>query len=145
MKHKDNLGEDSIFKLMIRYSLPCILSLLISAVYNTVDQIFIGNSSLSTLGNAATGVVFPVLILFGNNDCNPCLALKNKIAKSKLNSNVSTYYLSLDENPDLASKLEIFSAPTLILFIAGKVALKSSGIFSLDEILTKVNHLATML
>ncbi len=63
MENKNNLGEASIFKLMLRYSLPCILSLLISAIYNTVDQIFIGNSSLSTLGNAATGVVFPVLIL----------------------------------------------------------------------------------
>ena len=36
------------------------MSLLISSLYNIVDQMFIGNSELSTLGNAATGVVFPV-------------------------------------------------------------------------------------
>ena len=57
------LGEEKISKLMVRYSLPCIMSLLVSSLYNIVDQIFIGNSRLSTLGNAATGVVFPIFIL----------------------------------------------------------------------------------
>ena len=53
----------SINKLMLRFSIPCVLSLLISSFYNVVDQMFIGNSELSTLGNAATGVVFPVFII----------------------------------------------------------------------------------
>jgi Na+-driven multidrug efflux pump/cytidylate kinase len=48
---------------MLKFSIPCILSLLVSSLYNIVDQIFIGNSELSTLGNAATGVVFPVFII----------------------------------------------------------------------------------
>ena len=58
-----SLGESSINKLMLKFSIPCILSLLVSSFYNIVDQIFIGNSELSTLGNAATGVVFPVFII----------------------------------------------------------------------------------
>ena len=58
-----NLGKEKIGKLMLKFSIPCILSLLISSLYNIVDQIFIGNSELSTLGNAATGVVFPVFII----------------------------------------------------------------------------------
>lgn len=49
--------------MMLRFSIPCVLSLLISSLYNVVDQMFIGNSELSTLGNAATGVVFPVFII----------------------------------------------------------------------------------
>lgn len=57
------LGEERISKLMFRFSVPCILSLLVSSFYNIVDQIFIGNSELSTLGNAATGVVFPIFII----------------------------------------------------------------------------------
>lgn len=48
---------------MLKFCIPCILSLLVSALYNIVDQIFIGNSELSTLGNAATGVVFPIFII----------------------------------------------------------------------------------
>ena len=57
------LGEEKINRLMMKFSIPCIMSLLISSFYNIVDQIFIGNSELSTLGNAATGVVFPVFII----------------------------------------------------------------------------------
>lgn len=56
------LGEEKISKLMLKFSIPCVLSLLVSALYNIVDQIFIGNSELSALGNAATGVVFPILV-----------------------------------------------------------------------------------
>ena len=57
------LGEEKIGKLLIKFSIPCILSLLISALYNIVDQIFIGNSELGYLGNAATSVVFPITII----------------------------------------------------------------------------------
>ena len=57
------LETEKISKLMVKFSIPCVLSLLVSALYNIVDQIFIGNSSLSTLGNAATGVVFPIFII----------------------------------------------------------------------------------
>lgn len=57
------LGEEKISKLMLKFSIPCVLSLLVSALYNIVDQIFIGNSDLSALGNAATGVVFPIFII----------------------------------------------------------------------------------
>ncbi len=57
------LGTEKIGKLMLKFSIPCVLSLLVSALYNIVDQIFIGNSELSALGNAATGVVFPIFIV----------------------------------------------------------------------------------
>ena len=66
MKEKESvldLGKGNINKLMLKFSIPCILSLLISSLYNIVDQIFIGNSKLSALGNAATGVVFPIFII----------------------------------------------------------------------------------
>lgn len=48
---------------MVKFCIPCVLSLLVSALYNIVDQIFVGNSELSTLGNAATGIVFPIFII----------------------------------------------------------------------------------
>ncbi len=57
------LGEEKISKLLLKFSIPCILSLLISSLYNIVDQIFIGHSELGYLGNAATGVVYPITII----------------------------------------------------------------------------------
>ena len=58
-----NLGEEKIGKLLLKFSVPCVVGLLIGALYNIVDQIFIGNSSLGYLGNAATGVSFPVICI----------------------------------------------------------------------------------
>ncbi len=63
LKDQTFLGEQKISKLMLKFSIPCVLSLMINALYNIVDQIFIGNSSLSTLGNAATGIVFPLFVI----------------------------------------------------------------------------------
>lgn len=57
------LEKEKVGKLLIKFSLPCVLSLLISSLYNIVDQIFVGNSSLGYLGNAATGIVFPIMIV----------------------------------------------------------------------------------
>ena len=57
------LGEESIPKLLLKFSIPCVMGLLIGALYNIVDQIFIGNSELGYLGNAATGVSFPIICI----------------------------------------------------------------------------------
>lgn len=57
------LGQEKISKLLLKFSIPCVMGLLISALYNIVDQIFIGNSELGYLGNAATGVSFPVICI----------------------------------------------------------------------------------
>lgn len=57
------LESGKISKLLLKFSVPCVMGLLISAFYNIVDQIFIGNSELGYLGNAATGVSFPVICI----------------------------------------------------------------------------------
>lgn len=57
------LGKEKISKLLLKFSVPCVTGLLIGALYNIVDQIFIGNSELGYLGNAATGVSFPVICI----------------------------------------------------------------------------------
>ena len=63
MENNKYLGEEKISKLLLKFSIPCVMGLLISALYNIVDQIFIGNSELGYLGNAATGVSFPVICI----------------------------------------------------------------------------------
>lgn len=57
------LGTEKISSLLLKFSIPCILSLLVSSLYNIVDQIFIGQSSVGYLGNAATNVVYPVTVI----------------------------------------------------------------------------------
>ena len=58
------LATEHIGKLMRQYAIPCIISLLVGALYNIVDQIFIANASyLGSYGNAANTVVFPLTVV----------------------------------------------------------------------------------
>ena len=65
MEHSNQfLGTERIGTLMKRYAVPCIISLLVGALYNIVDQIFIANASyLGSYGNAANTVVFPLTVV----------------------------------------------------------------------------------
>ena len=50
--------------LMRRYAVPCVISLLVAALYNIVDQIFIANADyLGSYGNAANTVVYPLTVV----------------------------------------------------------------------------------
>ena len=63
MKNNDQtfLGQEKLGRLMGKYSVPCVISLLVAALYNIVDQIFIANAAyLGSDGNAANTVVFPL-------------------------------------------------------------------------------------
>ena len=58
------LATEKLGKLMGKYAVPCIISLLVGALYNIVDQIFIANAAyLGSYGNAANTVVFPLTVI----------------------------------------------------------------------------------
>lgn len=62
MEEKSNafLETEPVGKLMAKYAVPCVISLLVAALYNVVDQIFIANATyLGSFGNAANTVYFP--------------------------------------------------------------------------------------
>ncbi|MCR5107232.1 MAG: MATE family efflux transporter [Lachnospiraceae bacterium] len=66
MNEKENrfLGTEPVESLMRKYAIPCIISLLVGALYNIVDQIFIANATyLGSYGNAANTVVFPLTVI----------------------------------------------------------------------------------
>lgn len=87
------LGTERIDRLMRQYAIPCIISLLVGALYNIVDQIFIANASyLGSYGNAANTVVFPltvvalaIAVMIGDGCCAfVSMALgRNETAKAK--------------------------------------------------------------
>ena len=63
-KFNSFLETEPVGRLMGRYAVPCIISLLVAALYNIVDQIFIANASdLGSYGNAANTVVFPLTVV----------------------------------------------------------------------------------
>ena len=83
------LVEEKLGKLMAGYAVPCVISLLVAALYNIVDQIFVANADyLGSYGNAANTVVFPltvvalaVAVMIGDGCCayvSICLGARNQ-------------------------------------------------------------------
>ena len=62
MEKENILGYEKIGKLIRKFSIPCIISLLVNSLYNIVDQIFIG-WGVGYLGNGATNIVFPITMV----------------------------------------------------------------------------------
>ena len=63
-ENQSYLATEKVGKLMGKYAVPCIISLLVGALYNIVDQIFIANADyLGSYGNAANTVVFPLTMI----------------------------------------------------------------------------------
>ena len=58
-----DLGTGKISSLIRRFSIPCVISMVVAALYNIVDQIFIGWSEAGAYGNAATNIVYPFTVL----------------------------------------------------------------------------------
>lgn len=58
-KQEHSLGEAPVTGLMVKFAVPSIVAMLVGALYNIVDQLFIGQA-VGTLGNAATNVAFPL-------------------------------------------------------------------------------------
>ena len=63
-EHANPLGVEPIFKLLVRFSVPAIIGMLVNAFYNVVDRIYIGNSpSLGANGIAGITIAFPIMII----------------------------------------------------------------------------------
>ena len=90
-----DLGRERVGVLIVRYGLPCVISLLVGALYNIVDQIFIANATyLGSYGNAANTAIFPltvgalaIAVMCGDGACAYASRLlglneKNKALKS---------------------------------------------------------------
>ena len=116
------LGTEHIGRLMQKYSVPCIISLLVGALYNIVDQIFIANASyLGSYGNAANTVVFPLTVV--------ALAVAVMIGDGCC----AFVSMSLGENEPDRAKCSVGNA--VVLIIAGSVILTAVYLIFADSII----------
>ena len=131
LEQKSNafLETEKIGKLMRKYSIPCIISLVVAALYNIVDQIFIANAEyLGSYGNAANTVVFPltvvalsIAVMIGDGCCafvSISLGANNKDDAHRSIGNA--ILLCLISSVVLTAAYLIFMEPILTLF-GGKV------------------------
>ena len=122
---KSRLETTPIPKLMRKYALPCVISLLVAALYNIVDQIFIANASyLGSNGNAANTVVFPltvialaVAVMIGDGCCTfVSLCLGRKQPKDASGSIGSAVLCCVSASLVLTACYLLFRDPLLTLF-----------------------------
>lgn len=123
MEQKNSLGELPVPHLLKEYALPSIFAMLVSALYNIVDQFFIGRS-VGELGNAATNVAFPLstscialALLFGIGGAAAFNLSMGKGEKEKAlyyigNAAMMLFFSGLV----LAVITEVFLEPLLIVF-----------------------------
>lgn len=119
------LATERIGKLMGKYSIPCVISLLVGALYNIVDQIFIANASyLGSYGNAANTVVFPltvialaIAVIIGDGCCAfVSLSLGRKKAKDAGSSVGNSILLAVITSLILCAVYLIFSDQIIAMF-----------------------------
>ena len=129
-KKENILGTERIPKLLAKFAIPSIIALLVNAVYNIVDQIFIGNS-VGYLGNAATNVAYPfttialaVALLLGQGGASKQnLALGAKDAKLAEKSAGNTVFMLLVCSAAILAVSVIFLNPLLNVFGATREVL----------------------
>ena len=124
-KANDFLEKQPIGSMMKKYAVPCVISLLVAALYNIVDQLFIANASyLGSYGNAANTVVFPmtvvalaIAVMIGDGCCafvSICLGAGRKDDAHK--SIGSAVLLCIASSIILAAAYLVFQEPFLTLF-----------------------------
>ena len=127
MDQKTNtfLETEKISRLIRKYSVPCIISLLVAALYNIVDQVFIANADyLGSYGNAANTVVFPltvialaVAVMIGDGCCAfVSLSLGSGKPEDAGKSMGNAVTLSVASSLVLTAVYLIFAAPILTMF-----------------------------
>ena len=131
MEGKQNafLESEKVTKLMMKYSIPCVISLVVGALYNIVDQIFIANADyLGSYGNAANTVVFPmtvfalaIAVMIGDGACAFVSISLGKNQKDDAHCTVgNAIVLCIISSLILTALYLIFMEPILTLF-GGKV------------------------
>lgn len=127
MEQKSNsfLETEKLGKLMRKYAVPCVISLLVGALYNIVDQIYIANASyLGSYGNAANTVVFPltvvalgIAVMIGDGCCAfVSIALGSGRQEDAHRSVGNSVVLCIVSSLVLTAIYLMFSEPILVLF-----------------------------
>ena len=120
---KNPLGAEPVSVLLRRFAVPSVIAMLVSALYNMVDQLFIGHS-IGVLGNAATNVAFPLSMVCtsigllcgigGAANFNLCMGRKEpERAKSYVGNAVSMLAIL---GVILCIAVQLFLRPMMILF-----------------------------
>jgi putative MATE family efflux protein len=120
MDHSKQLGEAKILPLILKFSIPAIIGMLVNALYNVVDRIFIGHG-VGSLGIGGTTIAFPIMLIM------MAFAMLIGVGANSL--------VSIRLGQNRKEEAEGIFGNALVLLIISSVALSIIGLVVLDPIL----------
>jgi putative MATE family efflux protein len=120
MDHMQQLGEERIGKLLLRFSIPAIVGMLVSSLYNVIDRIFVGQG-IGSLGIAGVTIGFPIMIV--------------QIAFSMLISIGANSLMSIRLGEGKKDEAERIMGNAVVLLVIVAMILTVAGLIWLDPIL----------
>jgi len=115
------LGEEKVSKLLMKFSIPAVVGMMVNAVYNLVDRIFIGNA-VGSLGIAGTTIGFPVMMVI--------------MAFGMLIGIGATSLISIRLGEQKKEEAELIAGNAMVLLIAISVLISAVGLLFITPILT---------
>jgi putative MATE family efflux protein len=120
MDRSSQLGQDSIPRLLLRFSLPAIVGMTAQALYNLIDRVFVGQA-LGPPGIAGTTVAFPFMLIV--------------LAFAMLIGFGATALISIRLGEQRKPEAEQVLASAVVLLLAGAALITAAGLLWLDDIL----------
>ncbi len=121
MDNSRKLGEEKVSKLLMKFSIPAVVGMMVNAVYNLVDRIFIGNA-VGSLGIAGTTIGFPVMMVI--------------MAFGMLIGIGATSLISIRLGEQKKEEAELIAGNAMVLLIAISVLISAVGLLFITPILT---------
>ncbi|MBS3994815.1 MAG: MATE family efflux transporter, partial [Alkaliphilus sp.] len=120
MNHSMQLGEEKVLKLLLKFSIPAIIGMIVNALYNVVDRIFIGNS-VGSLGIAGITIGFPIMLVM--------------MACAMLIGIGSTSLISIKLGEQKKEEAELIMGNGMVLLILISILLSIFGLVFLNPLL----------
>ncbi len=120
MDQTKQLGEEKISKLLLKFSIPAIIGMLVNALYNIVDRIFIGNG-VGTLGIAGISIGFPIMIAI--------------MASGMLIGLGANSLISIKLGEQKKDEAELIMGNALVLLVLISVTITALGLSFIDPLL----------
>ncbi|MBQ3510154.1 MAG: thioredoxin family protein [Peptococcaceae bacterium] len=81
------------------------------------------------------------ILEIASSSCTPCVSIRRKIEEWAIDyPAIGTAYLEIEEIPEAAGELQIFTAPAVLVFANGKRCIEQAGYFSMDEIFRQMER-----
>ena len=86
-----------------------------------------------------------VIFEFGSSSCGACKSIEYKLTEWLEEEGIKGYYISVDDNMELAAEMGVFTSPVVMVYTNGSLAVREAGYFGLEKIQERVRRYKKLL